>query len=181
MSTSEEEERYFARQNADARERIRQELEASAKKAADARAMAETLGTDREAVIARLQAMGFDADKVQVFDLLPLVYVAWADGTVQQAERRAILEVLQTRGIAPDSEPWLLIEALLETRPSDTFLQEMLSLLQEIVGESADRADDILGYCEKVAGAHGPLFGLLGTVSAEEKDVMARIARALGR
>jgi hypothetical protein len=133
FAPSEEEERYFSKRNAEARERIRQELESAAQQASDGRVIGQTLGTEKEAVIARLQDMGFDADKARVFDLLPLVHVAWADGKVQASERRVILDILAQRGIESDSEAWLLIEALLEQRPSDTFLEEISPLLIEVV------------------------------------------------
>jgi hypothetical protein len=177
---SEEEERYFSKRNAEARERIREELEASARKASDGRVIGQTLGTDKEAVIARLQDMGFDADKARVFDLLPLVHVAWADGQVQASERRLILDVLAQRGIESDSEAWLLVEALLEKRPSNTFLDETLSLLREVLGESNARTHNIVELCQKVAAAHGPLFGLFGSVSDDEKKLLEHIAASLG-
>lgn len=177
---SEEEERYFSKRNAEARERIRQELEAAAKKSSDGRVIGQTLGTDKESVIARLQDMGFDADKARVFDLLPLVHVAWADGKVQASERRVILDILAQRGVESDSEAWLLIEALLEQRPSDTFLDETLALLREVVGDSSVRAHNIVELCQKVAAAHGPLFGLFGTVSGDEQKLLDHIASSLG-
>jgi tellurite resistance protein len=124
--------------------------------------------------------MGFDADKARVFDLLPLVHVAWADGKVQASERRVILDILAQRGIESDSEAWLLIEALLEQRPSDTFLEETLTLLREVVGGSSVRANNIVELCQKVAAAHGPLFGLFGTVSDDEQKLLQHIAGSLG-
>jgi tellurite resistance protein len=177
---SEEEEKYFSARNAEARARIRESLEAAAQKASDARAIGATLGTDKDAVVGRIQDMGFDADKARVFDLLPLVHVAWADGAVQASERRVIVDILRTRGIEPDSEAWLLIEALLETRPSDTFLDETLALLKEVIGSSTERAHSIVELSQKVAEAHGFLFGLFGSVSEDERKLVEHIAATLG-
>jgi tellurite resistance protein len=176
---SEEEERHFSQVNEDARRRLRAELDVAAQKAADARLIAASLSTSKASVIDRIQAMGFDADKARVFDLLPLVHVAWADGKVQASERRTILNILTTRGIESDSEAWLLIEALLEERPSAAFLDETLDILRDLVGGSHDRAASLVELSIRVAEAHGALFGLLGTVSDEERKVLEHIASAL--
>jgi tellurite resistance protein len=176
---SEEEERHFSQVNEDARRRLRAELDVAAQKAADARLIAASLSTSKASVIDRIQAMGFDADKARVFDLLPLVHVAWADGKVQASERRTILNILTTRGIESDSEAWLLIEALLEERPSAAFLDETLDILRDLVGGSHDRAASLVELSIRVAEAHGALFGLLGTVSDEERKVLEQIASAL--
>lgn len=177
---SEEEERYFNKRNEEARAALRKKLEDAAAEAAQARQIGETLHTDDGDVVARIQAMGFDADKARVFDLLPLIHVAWADGNVQSAERKAIVNILKTRGIEPDSEAWLLVEALLETRPSQAFLDETLAILKQVVGGSSDRAASIVELSVQVAQAHGALFGLLGTVSNEEKEMLEHIAKQLG-
>jgi uncharacterized membrane protein YebE (DUF533 family) len=177
---SEEEERYFTKRNAEARAELRKTLEAAAEHAAQARQISETLHTDKSDVVARIQAMGFDADKSRVFDLLPLIHVAWADGSVQSGERKAIVNILKTRGIEPDSEAWLLVEALLEVRPSQAFLDETLSILKEVIGDSGERAQSIVELSVQVAQAHGALFGLLGTVSGEEKTMLEHIAKQLG-
>jgi tellurite resistance protein len=108
------------------------------------------------------------------------VHVAWADGAVQASERRVIVDILRARGIEADSEAWLLIEALLESRPSDTFLDETLALLKEVIGDSAERAHTIVELSQKVAEAHGFLFGLFGSVSEDERKLVEHIASTLG-
>jgi len=180
---SDEEDKHFIKENADRRAKLRLELE---RKANDVRArgsIKETLGARNDEVVSRIRELGFDGDTARVFDLLPLIHVAWADGSVSLRERARVLDVLKTREIDPESDAYLIVEALLEVQPSETFLVETLSLLQELDAGSGDQARTLVELCIDVANASGGLLGLglIGNkISAEEREVIERIARALG-
>ena len=177
---SEEEDRYFARQEAQRREDKRRDLERAAKEAAERRAVGDAVHTTDEALLERIRALGFDGDTARAFDVMPLVHVAWADGKVSEAERRVVFRLLEQRGIGPGSEACLLVAALLESRPSDTFLEETLHILQAIAAKDGSEARDIVELCVAVASASGGIFGLGTKVSDEERAVIAHIADVLG-
>jgi uncharacterized tellurite resistance protein B-like protein len=124
--------------------------------------------------------LGFTPDSARVLDVLPLVHVAWADGKIQEAERNAVLAVLETRKISPASDAWLLIEALLETRPSETYLAQSLQLLKLLGHSSGADPRTIVELCTVVAEASGALFGIGAKVTQAERELIARIAAALG-
>jgi hypothetical protein len=50
-------------------------------------------------VEASLQELKFPSEAYRIVALLPLVYVAWTDGKVQEAKRTLILEIARTRGL----------------------------------------------------------------------------------
>ncbi|MCB9521546.1 MAG: TerB family tellurite resistance protein [Myxococcales bacterium] len=175
MST--EEENYFHQQEMERREARRRELERAAAELAERRRVAETLETHDEALLERIRALGFDGDTARVLDLLPLIHVAWADGSVSQKERTQIFRALTQRGIARDSEAWLLVAALLEQRPSDDFLEETLHLLRDLGGE---RGVSIVDLCAQIARSSGGFFGLGDKIADEEYAVIAHIADELG-
>jgi hypothetical protein len=50
------------------------------------------------ALSAALDELGVDRDNFRVLALLPLVYVAWADGKVQSAERSLIHRLAKLNG-----------------------------------------------------------------------------------
>jgi tellurite resistance protein len=177
---SEEEERYFARQEAQRREDKRRELERAAKEAAERRAVGDALHTSDEALMERIRALGFDGDTARAFDVMPLVHVAWADGKVSEAERRTVFQLLEQRGIGPESEAWLLVGALLETRPSEAFLEETLHLLQAVAAKDGSEARSIVDLCVAVASASGGFFGFGAKVSDDERAVIEHIASVLG-
>ena len=176
MST-EEEEKYFHQQELERRKDKRRQLERAASEAAERRKVAATLATDDESLIARIRELGFDGDTARVLDLLPLVHVAWADGSVSANERRAISSILAQREIAAGSEGALLIEALMDERPSDTFLSETLDLLRALGGT---KGASVVDLCIQVADASGGLFGLGEKISDEERALIAEIAAGLG-
>ena len=116
-----------------------------------------------------------------MFDLLPLVHVAWADGAIQKSERAAILRVLELRNVAAGSEGFTLIESLLEERPNDEYMNQSLAVLKELLAQGdGNRGAAIVELCQDVATAAGGFLGLGSKVSGEERELIERIAGELG-
>ncbi len=180
--SSEEEKLYFAQHEQDLRSNQRHEMTLAAKELEEKRKIAQSAGTDDIEVAARINALGFDGDSARVFDLLPLVHVAWADGKIQRGERAAILKVLRSRGIEPGSEAFRTMESLLEEKPSDAFMRESLAVLREVTGGLSDRTASIVDLCIQVAASSGGFFGLkLGAkIGDDEKKQIEEILVSLG-
>lgn len=171
----------FPKHGAEEREHLRAALHQSA----------VTLRRDREAqpgepdvssdaLAARVAALGFDGEAAKVFDLLPLIHVAWSDGAIQPGERAAILGLLRVRGILP-GKAYTVILALLEKEPSKEYLEESLDLLRALIERGdATKAKTIVGLCIMVAEAAGGFLGLLSPISRVEKRATEHIARRLG-
>jgi tellurite resistance protein len=177
MTKNEDEELYFARVQAEQREKLRTQLEAQAKELAERQRIAATTQTTVE-VAERIRALGFDGETAKVFDLLPLVWVAWADGKVQRDERAAILRVLQLRGIAPGTEAFAFTEALLEQRPSGIWLEQALGVLKELL--HGEQAGTVLDLCIAVAAVSGGTLGFGKKIDDQERELLRHLAQALG-
>lgn len=175
-----QEARFFAKKDAEAREKLRQQAEVAAQHLQDRRKIGETLGTSDDALIERLRTLGFDGETARIFDLLPLVHVAWADGSIQSKEREAIFEILKARGLERGGKAWGFVEWLLEKKPPQAFLDETLGLLRDCVAASGRPATDIVDLSIQVANATGGFLGLGGKISGEERDLIAKIAAELG-
>ncbi|NVB40033.1 cytochrome P450 [Pseudenhygromyxa sp. WMMC2535] len=131
--------------------------------------------------------LGIDRDNYRALGLLPLVYVAWADGTVQRAEGSLIRRVGRDKG-------WLtgggeaLLERWLSTPPTPTSIDEGLKLLRSLANErrgfgravSVQTLSSLLVLCKEVAEAAGGMWGLTESISAEEEQALATIAEAFG-
>ena len=180
MSTSEEEEKYFAHVEFERRTKVQRKLDAAAQEAMERRKMAAALNGASESLVDRLRALGFDGETAKVLDILPLVHVAWADGSVAARERAAILQLLDIKGVAANSEGYHLITALLAKRPSEAFLDETLGLLAEVARQHGGQAETVVDLCVLVAEAHQGLFGFGRTVSSDEREMIERIASKLG-
>lgn len=145
----------------------------------------ERLEAERDASEAalkkRIALLGFEGEAERIFDLLPLVHVAWADGKVQAGERATILNLLRIRGI-PVGEAYQTMEALLEERPSNEYLEESLEVLKEVLDgkDNPEAKKTVVGLCILVAEAAGGLLGLFNPVSKEELAVIEKIAKRLG-
>jgi hypothetical protein len=151
----------------------------------EAQAVAERIGITDVELAGRLVDLGFGADMVGIFSLLPLVYVAWADGDVSNAERNKILSVAEARGAAIDSDGYKFLESLLERKPSAGFLTTCLDTLRAIYaalpeGDAENARQDLVSLSLSVAGASGGFLGIFGNkVSAEEKALIDEIVKEL--
>lgn len=178
---NDEEEAYFKALEIEQRRKLREKLEAAAKELSDKQAIAESVKTDDLDLAERIKALGFSGDSARVFDLLPLVHVAWADGSVQKSERAAILRVLETRGVAPGSDAFVLMESLLEERPSDDYMSQSLAVLKELLAQGdGDRGAQLVDLCQVVASSAGGFLGLGAKISQGERELIETIAGQLG-
>jgi uncharacterized tellurite resistance protein B-like protein len=184
MSTEgrDEETTYFHAIELEQRRKLRDKLEAAAKKLADQQAIANSVKTDDLELAERIKALGFSGDSARLFDLLPLVHVAWADGSVHKSERATILRVLEMRGVQPGSEAFTLLESLLEERPCEEYMSQSLAVLKELLAQGdGERGMQLVDLCEQVAASAGGFLGLGDKVSGDERALIDSIASQLGR
>lgn len=166
---------------ADVREATRTRLQKAAVELQSRRAVADGLATQDLSVAARVEALGFNEDTAKVFDLLPMIHVAWADGAVQRPEREAIMRVLEARGLVRGMEGHTLVEALLERAPGQAYMDETLDLLRELVADHTRRAEALIDLCFVIAEAHGAgLLGLRDPIDKREREALYAVAEKLG-
>jgi hypothetical protein len=172
------EEQFFARQEKELRERVRREAAAKARR----EALAEASGIHDEAVLDRLAALDLDGETVAALSLVPLVEVAWADRTLHDAEREAVLRAARESGVTPDSAAWVLLESWLETRPSPELLTAWEGYVEALVAgldpeERRTLRHELLDRARSVAESAGGFLGV-GKVSEAETAMLARLERA---
>jgi hypothetical protein len=173
------EEEYFRKQDRELIERMRKEAEAAAAK----KALGERTGLTDPQLVADLEALGFTADTVSLLPVMPVIQVAWAESGVSTKERKLVVDFARQRGIAEGSVADAQLQAWLNTRPSDAVFDKATRLIRAMLAAGSVathdlNTDDLVAYCERIAHASGGVFGI-GSVSAEEKQALARIAQAL--
>ena len=137
-------------------------------------------------VEAWLEEMHVPRDAYRVVALLPLVYVAWADGHIQPAERELILRIARERGLLEHGGDDAL-ERWLSDRPSRAQLRADLEALNELAHSDrafarefdADEEQLLLAWCQDVADAAGGFLGLRSARRDAELDALKTIAAAL--
>ena len=133
-------------------------------------------------VLDLLLSHGIEADALAALALVPLVEVAWANGTLQDEEREAVMSAAVEVGIESGSRASELLATWLAYQPSPKLLEGWLAymeVLREALGpqQRADLKADIAGRARRVAEAAGGILGL-GAVSAKEADMLERIEGA---
>jgi hypothetical protein len=134
-------------------------------------------------VLDELLTLGLTAETMLALSLIPLVEVAWADGSIAAAERTALLEACAELGIASGSIGYQLVEKWLATAPGPELLngwKTYVAALCEKMDSAAKESfkSDILGRARRVAESAGGLLGLGQKVSASEKAMLDQLAGA---
>ena len=109
---------------------------------------------------------------------------AWADGSIDERERRQILERAEKSDIAPSSTDHSLLQSWLERRPDPKLLSAWIHMVEglcEHMTPEQVRAlrSDLIERARAIASASGGLLGV-GKVSAAEADMIHQLESAFG-
>jgi tellurite resistance protein len=145
--------------------------------------LARASGITRPEVLDKLLGLGIKAETVAALSIVPLVEVAWADGSLDAKERQAILGRARDSGVVPGSTAQALLEAWLERRPDPKLLDAWTSMvrgLREHLGpdEAARLQAGLLDQARAVASASGGVLGMGSKVSGAEAEMLARLEAA---
>lgn len=173
------EEEYFWKKDQQLIEKLRQAAAAER----DRRDMGAKIGSDDPEMLQELQALGFTPDTVILLPLVPVVQMAWADGSVAPKERALILELARSRGIGEGSAADRLLSEWLTGEPGPPVLASAMRLIRGMLAaQPSDHpdltADDLVRYSESIAEASGGIFGI-HSISAEERALLTTIAAGL--
>lgn len=177
--TSDEEEKYFQREDREARQRLLQQRQLAAIRQQEKQDIARALNTNEEIADEAL-ALGFDADTARVLPLVPIIQVAWADGKVSTAEHDKVLELAAEYGLEAGTAAHDFLLLLLNEQPTNTFFERVNTLMMRLVAANPDDwiNRNIVDLCVAVAQASGGLFGLGNRISKEEQALLERFAVA---
>jgi ADP-ribose pyrophosphatase YjhB (NUDIX family) len=175
------EEEYFYRREQELIQKLRQRGEEEASR----RRLAEKTGVADQEILDDLLALGYTPDTLRLLHLVPLVQMAWAEGSVSDGERELIVQAARTHGVDQGSDADRMLAGWLSERPSEAFFEKTLRAVAAILNvqppeerEASQR--DLLSYCSAIASASGGVLGF-GKVSEDERQVLARITRELER
>ena len=143
---------------------------------------AKTGITDPE-MLQELEALGFTPDTVILLPLVPVVSMAWADGSVAQAEHDLIVKLARSRGVEEGSPADQQLSAWLMRRPGPDVLTNATRLIRGMLdAQTSEHAeltpDDLVRYSESIAAASGGVFGI-NRISADERALLTTIAAGL--
>lgn len=128
-----------------------------------------------------LEHLGIPTDRLHLVALLPLVEVAWSDGSVADEERRMILAIADKHGLLSDGDR-KVVEDWLSEKPSGLFLHHARLLMGELASRMPQELGptEVVAWCWALAAVAGGLFGTRAmSVSSDEKAALERVAEAL--
>jgi len=175
------EEKFFAQRDQELLRALREKAALGERK----QALAEASGIADEELLDQLQQLDIGAETLAALSLVPLIAVAWADGSIDSKERRAVLSAAEQKGVGTEHPGYPLLERWLQEQPDPALLaawKEYVSILSQTLDESAlsDLKAGLLGRARAVAEAAGGLLGLGNRVSKSEQAVLDELEQAFG-
>jgi hypothetical protein len=173
------EEEYFHKQEQEVIEKMRRKAQTQALR----ERLAERVGVKDEELLADLEALGYTVETVMLLHLVPLLQMAWAEGSISQREHSLIMEAAKARGIEQGSPAGQLLESWLTDRPSDETFAKNLRVIHTILHflpeeERSTLQRDMLSKATAIAAASGGILGF-GKVTESEKKILEQITQAL--
>jgi hypothetical protein len=143
-------------------------------------ALADASGITEDHLLDHLIDLDVSPETVAALGLVPLIAVAWADGSVDASERRAVLAAAEQQGMDREHAGYQLLERWLKKKPDPKLLsawENYVAALLEALGEEDKAAlkADLLGRARAVAAASGGLLGLGNKVSKAEQAVLSEL------
>ncbi len=174
------EESFFAKRNAELLKRLRKNAALEARK----KELMETAGIRDHAILDELIRLDISGETVIALSLIPLIEVAWADGSVDQKEREAVIEAAEGQGLAKAGPAHDLLENWLKEQPEARLMDLWKSYAQALVAGLAEDArarlrGELIGRARAVAEAAGGFLGLGKKVSNAERRVLEEMEQAL--
>jgi tellurite resistance protein len=171
---------YFQRSERELIEKMR----ARTRELAEVHELREGAGIADDEILKALHDLGYTRETVTLVHLVPLLHVAWIDGSVSAAERAGILEAARLRGVEESTPAHRQLVSWIDKKPLDGFFEDTLRLIGNLLSAMPDaervRArTTLLAFALATAEASGGILGLGGKVSDEERAVIDRIAREI--
>ena len=141
-------------------------------------------GITNDEVLDRLLAVQAKGEMLLAFRLYPLVDIAWADGSVDKREVKAVIDAALKLGVPPKSETLRTIEDWLARGVAQdarlAWYMYANELKNTLTPEELQKfREELLAGIKAVASASGGLLGVAFQISAKEQQVLDEVGKAL--
>lgn len=146
-------------------------------------ALSRASGIQDVQVLDRLIELGVRPESVAALALVPIVEVAWADGSLDQKERQAVLDAAEAKGIRRGEIEHQLLESWLDRPPKPELIEAwehyIAGLVPQLAAEQRQVLQrELLDRARAVAESSGGFLGIGQRVSPAEKAVLERLEQA---
>lgn len=166
------EEAFFAKENA----RLLNDLRKKAEKEERREMLRRVVTIKDDAFLDKLIALGIGPETILTLRLIPLVFVAWADGSMDDRERDAIMKAAKHEDVATDEATQQLLRTWLERKPDPQFLELWKEYIRGFwerftPDEQRQMRQNLLKAAHDVAKSAGGFLGI-GSISAAERAAL---------
>jgi hypothetical protein len=171
-------EKFFFKENKKMEEKYRAMQQLKKTKAE----LAAASGITDDLVLEKFIALDLRPETIASISLVPLIEIAWADGTIDQKEKEAILNAIGKFGWTPDSVNYALLDQWLKKKPSASLLTAWKHYVEALCQKMTDEEvhnfkKEIMEHVLVVAEAAGGFLGF-GKISAEERSMITALEKA---
>jgi hypothetical protein len=148
------------------------------------RELSQETGIEDREILEKLLRFDISADNVAALSLVPLFFLGWADGDLDQREDEYIHDYIRKAGISLSGMNLKLISHWFNVPPAREYL-DAWSLYMQGKLQSADartRAsmkDEFFSHFERLASVSSGFLGLGPRISRAEGRQLARLRKAL--
>lgn len=148
------------------------------------RRMAEACQTGDSRILNALEKLGYDQTNATLLYLVPLIHVAWADGSMDRAERNRILVMAGLQGVRDDIPAYQQLLSWLDRRPPEEFFRGTLNAIQAIFASLPEetqrlRKEHLIRCCREVAFASCGFFGWRSKICIAKRALIQQIDKML--
>jgi hypothetical protein len=131
-----------------------------------------------------IERLGIRPEDYRVLKLLPLIYVAWADGKMDQVKRERIHTFAATH-FELSSKASAVLQHWLEVRPTPEYIREglhdlfLLATAKDDIEVDFSELPGLLFYCETLGAEAGSRLGIKPHPSESAEKALREIAAEL--
>jgi hypothetical protein len=145
--------------------------------------LSKVSGIKNEAILQKLVDLAIRPETLASLSLVPLVEVAWADGAVDEDEKKAVLAAAERMDFPKGSTEYDLLLQWMTHRPQSQLLEAWMHFIEGLCEQLSKEEiktlkDDLLGHTRAVAEASGGFLGLGNRISSAEASVLAKLETA---
>ncbi len=138
--------------------------------------LATVSGIHDDALLEKLIALEIGPETLTTLIGIPLIEVAWADGQMDEKERKKLFEYAEKAGLRHKGLDPKIMSAWLKTKPDPALLKAWQQYVQKLckqlnAHERSALRDEVMADARSVAEAAGGILGLRA-VSAEEQAML---------
>ena len=147
-------------------------------------ALAAAAGITDPAVLESLVGLNIEPETLAALTVVPLIQVAWADGSLDAGERAAVLAAAHESGLAAGSPSHQIMDNWLAKPPAAVvftawkeYIHAMSGKLDPVARNTLKKS--LLDRARAVASATAGVLGV-GKISNEEQKVLSQVEAAFG-